>query len=53
MQQMYEDRFSSLDAALEGGKQKLVNDEQKSGYYYEQTQGGYHEKSHSLYDHDL
>ncbi len=31
MQQMYEDRFSSLDAVLESEKQKLVNDEQKSG----------------------
>jgi hypothetical protein len=26
-----EDRFSSLDAVLESEKQKLVNDEQKSG----------------------
>ena len=31
MQQMYEDRFSSLDAVLESEKQKLVKAEQESG----------------------
>ncbi|MGB8344566.1 MAG: metalloregulator ArsR/SmtB family transcription factor [Ktedonobacteraceae bacterium] len=31
MQQMYEDRFSSLDAVLESEKQRLVKDEQESG----------------------
>ncbi len=31
MQQMYEDRFSSLDAVLESEKQKLLKDEQESG----------------------
>src|SRR5260370_27963568 len=29
--QMYEDRFSSLDAVLESEKQKLMNQEQESG----------------------